>query len=188
MRILVFAMPVFAFLSSLFAGAPEIYHPSKDGWCDLTFRIDKSVTADNGAQILACSGVHQGEIVGFTVELSAPPWKGGQFADTTTHQGVVSIVSAGKASDSFIRVLEDLYGIPGPTAALRKRTDFTGISLQGDPQKLKEGLSKIKLFFEADRDEDYAEAYLNIDVGNGTVELAEKDTEYRGPLVRALKQ
>jgi hypothetical protein len=51
---------------------------------------------------------------------------------------------------------------------------------------------KLKLFYEPagatdeEYDEGYAEVYLNIDVAARKIELAEKDEEYRAPLVRAL--
>lgn len=43
---------------------------------------------------------------------------------------------------------------------------------------------KIKLFFESDDESRYAELYLNIDLPATRLELAERDPDYRGPIVR----
>ena len=63
---------------------------------------------------------------------------------------------------------------------------FAAIALAGHPPAVAGEPVKIKLFFEADFDERYAEVYLNIDLTRSRVELHEKDPDYRRPLVRAL--
>jgi hypothetical protein len=187
MRLFILVMAAFTFLTKLFAGAPEIYQPSDEGWYDLTFQIDKYEVTPDGTQNIFCSGVYKGEMVGFSVELS-PSWKEGKLGSITSYQGVVSIVSRGNVSDSFIRAINSIYKTNENVTSLKKKITFSGISLEGDPRSLKQGLVKIKLFFESDQEEDYAEAYLNIDFGKKRAELAEKDESYREPLVRALRQ
>jgi hypothetical protein len=65
-------------------------------------------------------------------------------------------------------------------------TKFTGLSLEGDPSKLDDGEVKIKLFFESNKEEAYAELYTNIDLPSKKLEFAEKDPGYRVALVKAL--
>jgi hypothetical protein len=60
------------------------------------------------------------------------------------------------------------------------------VSLEGDPADLRGGPLKLKLFFEGDDEDDYAEIYLNVDMDRARVDLNEKDPEYREPLLRAL--
>ena len=68
---------------------------------------------------------------------------------------------------------------------MRSETRFAGISLSGDPNRLDQGPIQIKLFFEPDDQARYAEAYANIDLQARNFEFAEKDVDYRAPLVRA---
>ena len=44
----------------------------------------------------------------------------------------------------------------------------------------------MKLMFEHDEEERYAECYLNIDVEGQRVEFNEKDQDYRVPLLQCL--
>jgi len=69
---------------------------------------------------------------------------------------------------------------------MAERVFFAAIALEGHPPAVAGELVKLKLFFEADFEERYAEVYLNIDLDARRVELHEKDPDYRRPLVRAL--
>ena len=94
--------------------------------------------------------------------------------------------SLGVQSDRLLVVIDELYGTAQHPRRMRPQTDFTGISLEGDPRHLNAGATKIKLFFESEDEKRYAELYLNIDLGAAKLELAEKDPDYRAPIVRAL--
>src|SRR6266511_2895263 len=73
-----------------------------------------------------------------------------------------------------------------PTATMMGReTQFTGISLEGDPRDLAKGPVKIKRFFESDNQDDYAELFTNIELAAHRLEVHEKDEEYRSPVIRA---
>ena len=48
--------------------------------------------------------------------------------------------------------------------------------------------NEYKLFFEGKEDGDYAEIYLNINLNEDWIELAEKDEEYRPILLHFLRQ
>ncbi len=91
-----------------------------------------------------------------------------------------------------MRALGALYGVGADTAVMAPQVVFTAISLEGDPRALRRGPVKLKLFYEPEgatddeHDAQYAEVYLNIDLRGRRLELAEKDEEYRAPLVRAL--
>jgi len=45
---------------------------------------------------------------------------------------------------------------------------------------------KIKVFYESDDMERYAELFTNIDLRHRVLQINEKDEEYRKPVVRAL--
>jgi hypothetical protein len=69
---------------------------------------------------------------------------------------------------------------------MRPETEFTGISLEGDPRDLTKGMVKIKLFFESEKQDEYAELFTNIDLRANRLEIREKDEEYRLPIIKAL--
>ncbi len=52
-----------------------------------------------------------------------------------------------KSSQTFVQVLDQLYGTKLNPTAMARETRFTGISLEGDPRDLGKGSVKIKLFF-----------------------------------------
>jgi hypothetical protein len=64
---------------------------------------------------------------------------------------------------------------------------FTAISLGGEPADLGKGPAKIKLFFESDAEDRYAELYTNVDLASGVLQIHEKDPEYRSALIHALR-
>ena len=71
---------------------------------------------------------------------------------------------------------------------MRAEAVFTGISLQGDPRNLGEGEVKIKLFYDSDSEDRYAEFFTDIDLASRKLSLNEKDEDYRGPVVRAFEK
>ncbi|QHW31106.1 hypothetical protein GZH47_09725 [Paenibacillus rhizovicinus] len=64
---------------------------------------------------------------------------------------------------------------------MKQEITFTSVVLEGNSKS-----SKIKLFYNDETEENYAECYLNIDLPNKKVEWFEKDPEYREALLRAL--
>jgi len=167
---------------------PDITAGSDTGWHDLTFRIQSFANLSSGAQLLRAAGTYHATPVALGV-LLAPAWKAGRLDPKlalVTYTGRVMLRSLGPQSDRLIIALDDLYRTGQHPRGMRGETGFTGISLEGDPRHLKAGPTKIKLFFESDDESRYAEFYLNIDLGAATLELAEKDADYRAPIVRAL--
>jgi hypothetical protein len=179
------------FMSSLLVvAAPEIYAPSDEGSFDLVFFIEKHEKKEDGSQVLECVGQYKGEKVGFRVLLSSD-WKKGSLGPNipiTTYQGVVTFQSQGEATDEFVRVLDVIYGTKLSPKASKETVKFTGISLSGEPQNLAKGDVKIKIFFESEKENEYAEAYLNIELSKKLVKLNEKDESYRAQLVKAFSK
>ena len=66
------------------------------------------------------------------------------------------------------------------------RPDSRASPWGGNPSDLDAGPTKIKLFFESEAEDRYAEVFLNIDVRARSIELNEKDPDYRRPVVSAL--
>ncbi|HEX3250279.1 MAG TPA: hypothetical protein VHS05_12685 [Pyrinomonadaceae bacterium] len=70
---------------------------------------------------------------------------------------------------------------------MNKATEFIAISLGGDPRDLAKETVKIKLFFDSDEEDRYAELFTNIDLKARKLYIREKDEEYRAAIVRALR-
>jgi hypothetical protein len=169
---------------------PEITADSEDdGFVDLGFAIRSRETLPDGSQGLHAYGVHHGREVGITVVLGTQ-WKKGSLGSNVplvTYQGAVTYRSLGAPSDALLQVLDQLYATKLQPTTIRPNTTFTAISLGGEPADLTKGQTKIKLFFESDAEDRYAELYTNIDLANGILQIHEKDPGYRSAVIRALR-
>lgn len=167
--------------------APEIASESEGEFQDLVFAISAHTRNPNGSQTVVASAEVGGEPVEVAFEIS-PSWKGGALkgAGFTSFQGTVGLRSLGRLSDRLVQAMDRLYKTNLAPGGMQALTTFTGISLEGNPTEPEAGPVKIKLFFESENEERYAELYLNIDLKASRVYLNEKDPEYRKPVIRAL--
>jgi len=169
---------------------PEITADSEDGdFVDLGFAIRSRETLPDGSEAFHAYGVHHGQEVGIAVVLGTQ-WKSGTLgsnASLVTYRGTVTYRSLGAPSDALLQVLDELYETKLQPRTMRPATTFTAISLGGDPSNLTKGPTKMKLFFESEAEDRYAEVYTNIDLAKGVLEIHEKDPEYRSALIKALR-
>ena len=168
---------------------PEITSESEEGFHDLVFYVREHKKLPDGGQTLRAYGMHQGRQVGIEVSLG-PTWKQGSLgADipTVTYQGMVRCRSIGAESDLLLQILDKLYDTKQAPKVMSKETVFTGITLGGDPRDLGREPVKIKLFFESDDEDRYAELFANIDLKARKLYLSEKAPEYRSAIIRALR-
>jgi len=169
---------------------PEITSESEEGYYDLVFGIKETQTLSNGSQLISASGTHRGKSVGLQIVLSSS-WKQGSIdlgsgSTLATYRGDVTFRSVGAESDLLLQIMDQLYGTKLSPKKMKTETNFTAISLEGNPQNLKNGMTKIKLFFETDN-EDEAELFANIDLNAHKVYINEKDADYRSAVINALK-
>jgi len=165
--------------------APEITSGAEEGFHDLVFGLASATRAADGSQEVIAVGTHAGQPVRFQASLS-PTWKEGRVADMRSFTGVVTVRSLGVESDALVTAMDTLYGAQLKPASMAKATQFAAITLNGNPFDLAAGEVAIKLFFESENEDRYAELYLNIDAPKHRVELREKDEGYRAPVIRAL--
>jgi hypothetical protein len=161
----------------------------EDGFHDLVFYIQEHKRLPDGSQSIRGSATHKGRPLGLEVVLSLK-WQAGSLGKdlpVVTYSGIVTYRSTGPDSDAFVQVLDELYGTKVSPMAMRRETQFTGISLAGNPGDLTKGPVKIKLFFESGEQDDYAELFTNIDVAAHRLEINEKDEDYRSQVLRALQ-
>ena len=105
---------------------------------------------------------------------------------TFFYWGSGAVRSIGLESDALLTTLAELYGQSVPPRPMRLETRVAIVGLADDPRLLPNRPTRMKLFFESEDPDDYAEVYVNVIGPEGRIELHEKDPEYRKPLVRAL--
>lgn len=168
---------------------PEVTSEAEEGFHDLLFYIQDFKRLPDGSQSIRVLGKHKGRQLGLEIVLS-PTWKAGSLGENVplvTYRGVISYRSVGSDSDVFAQVLDEIYGTKVGLKTMSKETQFTGISLGGDPRDLDSGAVKMKLFFESDKEAEYAELYTNIRLADHRLEICEKDPGYRLAIVKALQ-
>jgi len=168
--------------------APEVTSESEEGFHDLIFYIQQHKTLADGTATIRALGMHKGRQLGLEITLG-PTWKAGSLGKDVplvTYRGTVTYRSVGPESDAFLGVLDELYGTKLNPTKMGTETHFTAISLGGDPGNLMRGPVKIKLFYESDKEDDYAELYTNIELAAHRLEIHEKDEGYRLPVIKAL--
>jgi hypothetical protein len=175
--------------SKALAAPPEVTSEEEEGFHDLVFYIQQHRRLPDGSQSLHALAAHRMRQLGLEVVLG-PTWQTGSLGKDlplVTFRGFITYRSTGSDSDEFVQLLDELYGTKTCPTAMSRETKFTGISLEGDPRDLAKGPVKIKLFFEPDEPDDYAELYTNIDLAARRLEVREKDADYRLPVVKALQ-
>lgn len=104
----------------------------------------------------------------------------------------IRLESLGDTSDNFLRTLSSIYQIKLKNDSKFIKSiscNYAGLNdmtYKGDGQKRDSTINYVKLFLEGTGDDDYAELYLNIDESAKTVEIEEKDSEYRPYIVKSL--
>jgi hypothetical protein len=173
---------------------PELTSDSEEGWYDCVFAVEREERAPGGGRVLQAAALHAGERVALEAVLDAD-WKPVTLSEDPPiagFRGEVWLRRPGVDGDALLRGLDALYDAGVGAGAMAAEVAFTAISLEGDPRAPDDGPVKLKLFYEPQglREEDYedwyAEAYLNLDLAARRLWLAEKDEDYRAPLVRAL--
>lgn len=171
---------------------PPVKVSGDDGWADLEFRVLGHEMHDNEAFHLFCVGAHhEGEAIAFnilwpTIWNFDPPRGAphGVFA----YSAAMALINAQPLHRSFLETLARLYRLPAPHVGMANFTEVTAITLQGDPERVLDERVSLKLLFGAHEEAaiPYAELYMTIDVPERTVELKEKDPEWRGAILAAL--
>jgi hypothetical protein len=171
------------------AAPPEVTSEEEEGFHDLIFYLQDFKRLPDGSQSIRALGTYKGRQLGFEVVLS-PSWQAGspgKEVPLATYSGILTYRSIGADSDAFVQVLDELYGTKLSPKAMGRETRFAGISLEGDPRNLESGPVKIKVFFESDKPDEYAELFTNIQLAEHRLEVHEKDTDYRLPVIKALQ-
>lgn len=104
----------------------------------------------------------------------------------------IRLMSLGDTSDNFLSALSRIYqvGLEKDSKFIKSIScNYAGLNdliYKGDGQGRDNSINYVKLFFEGAGEDDYAELYLNINESAKTVELEEKDSEYRPYIIKIL--
>ena len=158
---------------------PSVFANLKEDWGDAELKSISVQKKDDGCVIIEAAADLGKDSMGFRVVLLSK-WEHWQPKDwpLDSYRGVVRLESVGKPSDLFVRSLAQAY------KQKIEQFDFSSvelvaISLGGDPRAVCIEPVKFKLFYESEKEEDYAEAYLNFDLSHSLVQFHEKDPAYR---------
>jgi hypothetical protein len=166
---------------------PDIIQSGEEGWYDLAFLITAYTRGKDNIQTFDFAGLHQGKKVALRATLS-PDWTErlpDKQLPLTTYKGIVTLLSLGSESDALVSTIDALYKTNLGLRKFKQKSVFTGISLGGDPRHPEKGEVKIKLFYEPADESQYAELYFNVLFGKKTIQIHEKDPDYRSSVVKA---
>jgi len=173
----------------------------EDGFVDLDLSIAR-IEREIGALAVTVAARHEGVQLAMRVTVRAEESPGQDLGDGfVVYPAVVTLASTGPASDAFVRVLAEAWGIGDTPSGMVSSLELTALALEGRPDRIRHEPVKLKLFHETNfpeaaggatdeadenEDQDYFEMYLNIDVTAGRFRLSEKDPDYRQAIIRGL--
>jgi hypothetical protein len=162
----------------------------EEGWgADIRLSIISSSETDTSKTFTATS-TYEGKKLGLLV--SVPKKKEGEKGFSSG----ITLNSIGAESDNLLKVLSKLYKQKlDTTLKFTKSVSVTYVNLDEFAKSLgaQEGgqyktENQYKLFYEGEKEGDYAELYLNINPTEHWIELKEKDEEYRPIIIKLLRQ
>ena len=162
----------------------------EEGWgADIRLSII-SISESDTAKLFTAISTYEGKRLGLLV--SVPKKKEG---DKGFGSGI-TLKSIGVESDNLLIVLSKLYKQKvDTTLKFTSSVSVTYVNLDEFAKRLgaEDGgqyktENQYKLFYEGEKEGDYAEIYLNINRTEHWIELKEKDEEYRPVIIKFLRQ
>ncbi len=167
---------------------PSILSGAEEGFVDMTFAVTMAQGLKTGEYVVEMASNADGKEVAFRVVLGREWKKGTLGGQITTYKGVVTIQRIDGRSDRFVQFMDKTYATGMNPIGMKDSVVYAGISLEGNPSTPTKGPIKIKVFYESDKDDEYSEAYINLDINNRKAGFNEKDPEYRKALVKCMKK
>lgn len=143
----------------------------------------------NGTLTVVARGRIDGQTIAIAVDIGSG-WKEQvvEDAELTIYWGSGCIRSTGQESDAFLTLLAKEYGMVAPSPKMAARTKLTMAGLNNDPRDIMANPTTMKVFFEHNGEENYGEAFINIDLANKVLEFHDKDPEYHHGIVSSLSE
>jgi hypothetical protein len=170
---------------------PEIVVQAEqeEGFVDLDLRLVRLEARPNGTFLGEGRGRHNGRTLGFALEFNAE-WKTTPIGDSDDcfYWGSGAVRSIGLESDGLLATLAELYEMTIDVGPMRTETRVAIVGLANDPRLMLETPTHMKLFFENEEPNRYAEVFVNVIATERRIQLHEKNPEYQRPLLRALDE
>lgn len=188
MKLLYISIVILLFLSSCKSSEKEssskpVIHIDKiveaEGFLDLPFTI---VSQERIGEYYEnkIQAINQGDTLELVVKL-----KKNIPSNLFLEAGII-FESTGTKSDKLFRVLAEKYGLAQNDLRIKEKQVFTCANLNQGTVDFKSGTARFKVFME-DQSQN-AELYVNFDFLNSQIFLAEKDPDYRIPLISLMKK
>jgi len=161
----------------------------EEGWgADIRLSLKEITLTDSFVTYEAVSS-HEGKNVG--IEFILPTNKPGNEKSPTQ---ILTIKACGESSDNLLMLLSKLYKLKVDTAKhfiSSAKLAFVDLNEFAKAKFGKDAVShtdakEMKLFFETEDPDDYAELYVNINDKEHWLELREKDEGYRKQVIKFL--
>jgi hypothetical protein len=165
--------------------------PNNSGGVDVDLPVtDVQCVVSDGCRIKAL-GLYKGQQVGINIRF--PGIQPNTSAQNHSGRSLIAELSGGvilepqgTSTQNLLRMLSALYRHPRSRFAPPGELRLAAVMLAGNPADLKTARLEIKVFHGDDeRQRDYFELFINTDLPHGFIELAEKDSDYRLPILRS---
>jgi hypothetical protein len=166
-----------------------IHNDEEEGWgADIRLSLAEVISTDS---LITYKAISSHEAKNVAVEFVLPNNKAGNENSPTQ---ILEIKTCGEGSDNLLMLLSKLYKIKIDTT--KHFIGFTKLAFVDLDEFAKAKFGKdaipqtdtkeMKLFFETEDPEDYAELYVNINDKEHWLEIREKDEGYREQVVKFL--
>ena len=161
----------------------------EDEFVNIDLPINDYRFSKDGTLTIMARGKIDGQVVAIAVDVGNE-WKVQEVEDAelTIYWGNGYIRSTGKESDAFLDLLAREYGTDRVSLKMAPRTAITMAGLNSDPRTLRTAPATIKVFFEHNGQDNYGEAFINIDLKSKVLEFHDKDPEYHQGIVSSLAE
>ena len=162
----------------------------EEGWQDLIFTVTHKELQNDGYWNITCKATYKRSVVGFRIFILEGIEAGivnDDLDNTKFIRDAIRIEGIGEESDRLVNIMSQLYGQETVTKFTDEQLTYVAFPLNRDKANLQDGVFKFKLFFDDNNERElYSEFYLNPNFPNGTIELNEKDEEYRTNIIKHL--
>ena len=165
--------------------------PVEEGWADIKLPVTDVACTSKGVCRITTLGLYQGEKAGITIETTDIAPSSGfshpQSGPRKATPGGIVLESQGEPTLNLLRMLSSLYQHPLSNFDVPDELKLSALTIEGDPEDIESSALKFRVLYRDDQPEgpDYFEMYINPDLPHGFVEFAEKDQQYRVPILRA---
>ena len=170
----------------------DISSTATEDFKDIAFVIEEIDRLGDGSHRVLAAGDYSGNRVALAVAVASGmnPGVVGSIIDSSAFlEAGITFESVGSDSDALLAAIADLYSCTMPSSQMRPEIEFVAFPLEGDPKNIESEHLNFKIFHDPDNlNGEYCELFVHVDLPNRSLEIHEKDREYRTNVVKALAQ